>query len=101
MSLASIKLQDDGRFLVSGEMNAVTVPALRRTAKDLITTSTAELFFDLQDVGRSDSAGVALLIDWMRLAKEKQLEIKFQNLPEQMWEIARVSDLDHVIPLAK
>ncbi len=101
MANATIKVLGDGHFLVEGELNAMTVPDLWRAASGLIKGVSGTLLFDLKGVGRSDSAGVALLIDWMRQARDRQLEIKFQNLPEQMWEIARVSDLDQVIPLAE
>lgn len=101
MNKTGITLQDDGRYLVEGELNANTVPDLWRTASGLIQVASDSLLFDLQGVVRSDSAGLALLIEWMRQAKAKNLQILFRNLPAQMWEIAKVSDLDHVIPLAK
>ena len=45
-------------------------------------------------------AGLALLLEWMTLARQKELQIHFRNLPTQLWEIAKVSDLEAIIPLA-
>ncbi|OOZ40916.1 hypothetical protein BOW53_05890 [Solemya pervernicosa gill symbiont] len=54
---------------------------------------------DLREVEKADSAGLALLIDWMRQAKQHEHEIEYVNIPQQMMAIARVSGLDKVLPL--
>ncbi len=56
---------------------------------------------DLREVERSDSAGVALLVAWMRSARQAQRDIRFLNMPSQMLNIARVSGLDAILPLAR
>jgi len=101
MSKTTITQQADGLFQIKGELNANTVPGLWRAASELVKGASQDLVFDLQAVTRSDSAGLALLIEWMRQAQEKNLQIQFRNLPAQMWAIAKVSDLENVIPLAE
>ncbi|MFU8797139.1 MAG: STAS domain-containing protein [Gammaproteobacteria bacterium] len=49
---------------------------------------------DLQQVTRADSAGVALLIEWIRFAKQQNRSIQFEHLPEQLLTLMRVSGLD-------
>lgn len=85
---------------MEGELSKETVPSVWRDANPLIQAATQDLVFDLKDVTRTDSAGLALLLEWMTLARKKALQIHFRNLPAQLWEIAKVSDLEEIIPLA-
>lgn len=89
-----------GQIQLKGELNMQSVPALARQLKDLIETTTVEqLCFDLSQISRSDSAGLALLIECMRLAQLRGIGIMFQQLPEQMRQIAQVSELLEVLPI--
>lgn len=100
MSETLIKEIQDGQFVIEGELNKATVPTVWRKANNLLQSTTRNLVFDLKDVTRTDSAGLALLLEWMTVARGKGLEIHFRNLPTQLWDIAKVSDLDDIIPLA-
>lgn len=88
------------RFRLSGELSYATVPDLSGAAAALFAAEPV-LHIDLQGVQRSDSAGVALLVEWMRLAHQRQCEIQYLNIPAQMLAIARVSSLDHILPLVR
>lgn len=100
MSATTIKNMGNGEFAVAGELSKLTVPAVWRDANSLIQGATQNLLIDLKDVTRTDSAGLALLLEWMTLARNKELQIHFRNLPSQLWDIAKVSDLEGLIPLA-
>ncbi len=100
MSTTSIKKTADGQFAIEGELSKLTVPAVWRDANGLIQGATQNLVIDLKEVTRTDSAGLALLLEWMTLAHKKGLQIHFRNLPSQLGDIARVSDLEAIIPLA-
>jgi phospholipid transport system transporter-binding protein len=52
---------------------------------------------DFSQVTRTDSAGVALLIEWTRFAKQKNHSLHFIHLPEQLLAIIRVSGLDTIL----
>jgi phospholipid transport system transporter-binding protein len=52
---------------------------------------------DLGGVGESDSAGLALLIEWLRMAKQSGKEIHFANVPEQIEALARISEVEDLI----
>ncbi|MCX4187954.1 STAS domain-containing protein [Methylophaga sp. OBS4] len=85
-------------FRVSGELSLDSAAAAMTAAEDLFN-STAELDIDLAEVSRSDSAGLALLIAWMRQAKQSEKTISFRHLPAQMLAIAKASGLDEFLPL--
>ena len=87
----------EGRFQVVGDLDVSTVTAVWRRARDLFDSS-PQLSIDLSGVSKSDSAGLALLIDWTRHARAAHQEIRFENIPDQMLAIARVSGLDNVLP---
>ncbi len=98
MSTVSITQQESGRCLIQGEMSFSTVNQLLGDGQRCLVPSSA-LIFDLSGVNHADSAGVALLVEWLRLARQQQVELKFQNIPQQMWSIIEVSDLDERLPL--
>ena len=100
MSEAQIKSLGDGRMQLSGVLDLDSVPELL-SAIEALNYDAAAVTVDLRGVERSDSAGVALLVAWMRKARQAQRDIRFLNMPSQMLNIARVSGLDAILPLAR
>jgi phospholipid transport system transporter-binding protein len=58
-----------------------------------------EVCIDLSGITRADSAGLALLIDWLRIARREKVTLRFEKLPEQLTQIAEVCDLHSVLPI--
>lgn len=93
---ASIEPLGEGRFLVSGVLDATTVSAvLKRSGALFAATPTVQV--DLAGVKQSDSSGLALLLEWLRLARRKQQHIVFQNMPRQIDALARISEVDELL----
>ena len=84
---------------VGGELTFSTVTEILAQAQTMFETMTM-LNIDFTDVTRSDSAGLALLIDWMRTAKKVSKSITFYNIPQQILAIANASGLDDLLPLS-
>ena len=99
MTDSQISQQDAQHFSVEGELNMVTVPALLQAMASQFPATGNEAHIDLAGVTRSDSAGLALLVEWLRLAKTRNIRLHFHNLPSQLRDIARVSDLLTLLPL--
>lgn len=99
MNAAQLEQADDGRLLVSGELSMGTVPELLKQG-DLCSGSDGEIRVDLQGVKHADSAGVALLIEWQRVAHRQQRSVRFQNIPPQMLAIARLCGVDELLLLS-
>ncbi len=90
-----------GHYILRGQLNFNSVPQLWSANSDLLWADTAaNLEIDLLQLERSDSSGLALLIEWYREAGQQQKKIVFVNLPVQMYEIARISGLDEILPLS-
>lgn len=98
MSEPRLEASADGRLRVSGELSFKTVPSLVSTSREFFK-SNKSLDVDLADVGRADSAGVALLIEWQRQAQKQNKSICFFNIPAQMLAIARLSGVDELLTL--
>ena len=63
------------------------------------TSNTLEI--DLSGLQRSDSSGLALLVEWYRSAEQRNKMISFVNIPAQMLDIAMLSGLDDILPIEK
>lgn len=90
-----------GCFVLSGDLSFETVPRLLESGRVLFEGGTGAIRVDLAAVTRSDSAGLALLVEWLRSARRSGREIAFLNIPAKMLATARVSGLDRVLPLGE
>ena len=98
MSDAEITAAPGGRLAINGELTFASVPVLWQEVCSCFATA-GELDIDLSGVQRSDSAGLALLVECIREAHQTGKNIRFFNIPAQMLAMARVSSLDQVLPL--
>jgi phospholipid transport system transporter-binding protein len=89
----------DDRFLLSGDLHFDNVPQIWEESRAMFTRAPG-LTLDLSGITRTDSAGLALLIEWMRLARESRKPIAFKNVPAQMQALIEASGLTEVLPLS-
>ncbi len=81
----------DGEYALTGELTFATASLALKTTAGLFKNGDATLCFDLADIERSDSAGMALLIEWLRLAERAGTPLRYTHLPENLRAMARVS----------
>ena len=93
---AKLESLGSGRFRVSGILDSTTVGELLKQSTDRFTTA-GELDVDLAGVSEADSAGLALLIEWMRVSKEAGRAVRFQNVPGQISALARISEVEDLL----
>lgn len=88
----------DGTLIVTGALNIATVTRIHRESlghfHDAVSVPRS---IDLAGVTSADSAGLALLIEWVRLGKQQDCDIKFLNMPTQMLPLARLFGVDHLL----
>lgn len=96
MSRAELQCQSAGLYSLIGELSFETVPDLVSAGEQLFQ-SDREVSLDLSRLERSDSAGLALLVSWLRLARQQQCKLHFQQVPEQLLRLARVSAVDQLL----
>ncbi|MDG4554335.1 MAG: STAS domain-containing protein [Candidatus Competibacter sp.] len=98
--MASAQVSRDGDTLrVRGELDFDSVADLWE-ATEALFAGAAPLRIDLSGVKRSNSAGVALLAQWVCQARRHRRELLFVGIPAQMRAIIRVADLETVLPAA-
>lgn len=77
---------------VSGALTFETVPDLYRTSAAWFE-GTGVLTLDLAQVTNTDSAGLALLVEWLRRARERKRSLRFTNMPAQVQTLVRINNL--------
>ncbi len=94
MSWYEVKKSEKGyKFL--GSLNYETVAHLHRESRALFNEKSV-LCFDFSEVTYVDSAAIALMISWLRIAKRNNQSLSFLNLPNQLIEMANMYE---VMPL--
>lgn len=77
---------------VAGDLSFETVPALYRDSAGWFAGD-GELEIDLGGVTRTDSAGLALLLEWLRRARAVKRPLRFANIPDQVQTLIRINGL--------
>lgn len=99
---AQLEKIGQGHYLLKGQLNFNSVPELWNDHKiSLFDDEVDTLDIDLSQLERSDSSGLAILVEWYREAEQCDKKITFFNLPKQMYDIAKVSGLHEILPLTK
>ena len=93
---ALIETRGDGRFALSGDLvfaNAASV----LEAGDAVFGGQPGIEVDLTDVGRVDSAGLALLLEWAVAARAAGGAVRYRNLPAGAAALAGISDVSELL----
>ena len=91
-------LQDHGggRFSLSGRMTFDTAGQILRESEIPFEEHT-RIEVDLSGVDETDSAGLALLLEWITWANHTVREIRFTDMPEKISAIARTTEVEHLL----
>jgi phospholipid transport system transporter-binding protein len=93
---ATFEVQEENRSRVNGSLHFTTVAALLQPGTEAIGSGHAAVV-DLAGVSDSDSAGLALLIEWLSVAKAGSRGLKYENIPAQLHQLARLSEVDELL----
>ena len=96
MSEFTIEDHGDGRFSVSGELTFDTAEKILKASETMFDDHT-QLEVDLAEVTASDSAGLALLLEWVTWANHSVREIRFTGMPEKILAIARTTEVESLL----
>jgi len=89
--------RQDGTIAVNGSLTFQTVPDFFARSGPWFKESDGPLVFDLAGVTLADSAGVALLLEWSRMARGAGREIRFINTPAQVHTQLEVNGLTQAL----
>lgn len=96
MSDFTLKDLGDGRFSLSGRMTFDTAGDILQKSEDLFEPHTL-LEIDLSGITHTDSAGLALLLEWITWANHTVREIRFEGMPEKIIAIARTTEVESLL----
>ena len=100
MSEFTFEDRGDGRFAVSGEMTFDTAEKMLRASEALFDDHT-QIEVDLTEITETDSAGLALLLEWVTWANHTVREIRFEGMPEKILAIARTTEVEPLLALGE
>jgi len=96
VSAAELHDRGNGLFRVTGPVVFTTAGELLETSRRLFTGSTS-VRVDLDGVTDVDSAALALLIEWLKQARQQQCMIHIEHIPEKLMAIARLTGVEDII----
>ena len=86
------------RMVVSGALTLASVTAVLREGSAVIRQGVRTV--DLGEVGELDSSALALMLAWMREAKQQNRDLQFANLPQGLTTIARLYGVADLLPVS-
>ena len=93
---ASFETLGGERSRVTGVLGFTTVTPLLPVGAAAIEQGHATVI-DLSSVTGSDSSGLALLIEWVSVARGAGRTLRYENIPTQLHQLARLSDVDPLL----
>ena len=88
-----------GRFAVRGVFGFSTVSEILERSRALFD-GVQVIKIDFSGVSDADSAGLALLLEWVSWAKSAQRELRFFEIPPQIQAVARISEVEEILHAA-
>lgn len=93
MAKLSLIEQSPGYFTVEGNLTFASIDKQSlQSFKSLKGIDT--ICIDLAKVGTTDSAGLALMIEWIKQSRLIRAQLRFKNIPDQLLALAKLSGFD-------
>jgi phospholipid transport system transporter-binding protein len=93
-----IQADSGGHFTARGLLTFATArQAWERGLAALNAASARELTVDCSGITVADSAGLAVLLDWLGALRREGRQLRYRHLPESLLAIAAISDLAELL----
>lgn len=86
-------MSDTAHFRVEGDLTFDTVSALHRQSATWFGTGAERVVLDFANAGRTDSAGIAMMLEWIETASKHGQRLTLNNLPEQIGQFVEINGL--------
>ena len=87
-----------GRFAARGALTFSNAKRARSEGLNALRNASArELEVDCSGITHSDSAGLAVLLDWMSIMKREGRPLCFSGLPPALLAVARISGVEEML----
>jgi phospholipid transport system transporter-binding protein len=88
----------DGRLTAEGPLTFLTARWAHEQGLQSLSSSLAqELEVDCRGITSSDSAGLAVLLDWLGAVKRAGRSLRYRRLPPGLLALGRISEVDELL----
>lgn len=95
---AVLEVHEAQHCRVTGPLVFSTVTALLSVGNAAIAADRAGVI-DLGGVTASDSSGLALLVEWLSVARSAGRQLRYENMPPQLQQLARLSEVEDLFDI--
>ena len=86
-----------GQYAVRGALTFGTARRALQAGVRAFASGQGAIQLDLSGVGASDSAGLAVLIEWLAWGRRSGRQLRFANVPDALQAIARICEIEELI----
>lgn len=87
-----------GRLALRGVLDFGTARAVHESGLGVLAASTdAQYVVDCEGITHANSAGVAVLVEWLGWARANGRRLRYENLPASVRAVASISELDELL----
>lgn len=98
MSDFSLRHGDGSQLSLQGDLTFATAPQAYAAGLGAIAAAPAgALAIDCTALGDSDSAGLAVLIEWCAIAAQRGVALKFSGFPDRLMRLAEMSEVETLL----
>jgi phospholipid transport system transporter-binding protein len=97
VSNATLTGTEAGQFHLSGDLDFTSVGPLVAEGERLFATHPT-VSIDMAGVGQANSAGLALILEWLDQARRRGQRLELVHLPESLARIAAITNLTGLLP---
>jgi len=96
----AIILGEDGLIHLRGELTFESTPAIYEELEQKFQSSGEVISVDLAEIDRTDSAGLALLLEWQAMANQQHRRLNVRNAPDNLIQLAKLCEADKLLELS-
>ncbi len=94
----TLAVGEGGRLLAEGPLTFASARRARELGLDALEAAAeGGLVIDCQGITASDSAGLAVLLDWLAAARVQGRPLRFMHLPQGFAALAQISEVNELL----
>lgn len=93
-----VALKENNVLVLKGVITTDNVVAIRKAGENIIAKLSMDGVIDLSAVSSASAVTLSLLLAWLRAAKSRNLSLVIRQMPDKLFDMARVSGLELVFP---
>ena len=91
---------NNDEYCITGDLNFEQATEIFN-AIDVAGIAEQEININLSDIKQSDSAALAVMLEWVHQAKAHHKSIHFSHVPDQLMRLINMTDLHKLLNLAR